>query len=300
MNVTKDRDNSSSQFPVQNTNLFCKDVSHVDPEANIPSNKEMNIIKYQQPNHNNQPENVTSPVYAENSSEEPQRKIPDFIDLPEQERIFRIGFVRKVYGILIIQLVLTFGIVCLSFIKKVRDFLYEHFIILYIVLGVSVVLLGFLLCGRKIAKKVPLNYILFFVWTLLESYLLATLASCYDYEVVISGIGVAVGLSVGITVYAMLIINNYMFCPGLSAGLGGVVIFFLIFGCIFGKWAYTAYCGCGIFVLSLYIIYDTMLILGEFQLRYSIDDYIIAAISMYVDIVNIFLSLIGMMGGNRR
>lgn len=300
MNVTKDRDNSSSHFRVQNTNLFCKDVSQIDPEANIPSNKEIKIIKYQQPIQNSQPEEVTSPVYVEHSSEAPQKKIPDFIDLPEQERMFRIGFVRKVYGILIIQLVLTFGIVCLSFIKKVRDFLYDHFIILYIVLGVSLILLAFLLCGRKIAKKVPLNYILFFLWTLLESYLLATLASCYDYEVVISGIGVAIGLSLGVTVYAMLIKNNYMFCPGLSAGLGGVVIFFVIFGCAFGKWVYTAYCGCGVFVLSLYIIYDTILILGEFHIRYSIDDYIIAAISMYVDIVNVFLSLIGMIGGNRR
>ena len=45
----------------------------------------------------------------------------------EIEKKIRIGFIRKFYVLLFIQLAITFGAVCLTFIKKVRHFLDENF-----------------------------------------------------------------------------------------------------------------------------------------------------------------------------
>lgn len=46
------------------------------------------------------------------------------------------------------------------------------------------------------------------------------------------------------------------------------------------------------FLFSLYLIYDTQLILGKHKKRYRIDDFIIASLNIYIDIVQIFLSLL--------
>ena len=52
------------------------------------------------------------------------------------------------------------------------------------------------------------------------------------------------------------------------------------------------YCTLGIVVFGLYLIYDTQLILRKYGLKYSIDDYIIAALNLYVDIIEIFIYIL--------
>ena len=45
-------------------------------------------------------------------------------------------------------------------------------------------------------------------------------------------------------------------------------------------------------ILSIFVIYDTQLILGNQSLQLSIDDYIFAAMMLYIDIMRIFLELL--------
>lgn len=42
-------------------------------------------------------------------------------------------------------------------------------------------------------------------------------------------------------------------------------------------------------IFGLYIVYDTQLIIGTKNFKYSIDDYIIAALELYVDIIGLFI-----------
>ena len=51
----------------------------------------------------------------------------------------------------------------------------------------------------------------------------------------------------------------------------------------------------GIFA-SFYIIYDTQLICGKFGNKFSIDDYMIAAISVYIDVINLFIYILRIIG----
>ena len=51
-----------------------------------------------------------------------------------------------------------------------------------------------------------------------------------------------------------------------------------------------------IIVYSLYIIYDTQLILGQFGLKYKIDDYVIAALNLYIDIIYLFIKILEIVG----
>ena len=77
----------------------------------------------------------------------------------------RIGFIRKVYVVFLIQLTFTFGACCLSFLEKIRDFVSSQPIIYLIVVIISFIIVIILFCCLKVARKVPINYLLLFIWT---------------------------------------------------------------------------------------------------------------------------------------
>ena len=47
---------------------------------------------------------------------------------------------------------------------------------------------------------------------------------------------------------------------------------------------------------SFYIIYYSQLICGKFGNKFSIDYYIIAAISVYIDVINLFIYILRIIG----
>lgn len=51
-------------------------------------------------------------------------------------------------------------------------------------------------------------------------------------------------------------------------------------------------------VMGLYIIYDTQLIVGTRAESFTIDDYIFAAMCLYVDIVRLFLYVLAALGSS--
>ena len=58
---------------------------------------------------------------------------------------------------------------------------------------------------------------------------------------------------------------------------------------------YTVYAYCGALVFCLYIVYDTDMICN----RLGYDDYIPAAIELYLDLVNLFFFLLRLLGSSR-
>lgn len=50
--------------------------------------------------------------------------------------------------------------------------------------------------------------------------------------------------------------------------------------------------------MGLYIIYDTQLILGKGEASLGIDDYIFAAMSLYIDIVQLFMYILQLLGNS--
>jgi FtsH-binding integral membrane protein len=50
-------------------------------------------------------------------------------------------------------------------------------------------------------------------------------------------------------------------------------------------------------LFTVYFIYDTQLIIGKHKRKYKIDDYIMASMNIFIDLVQIFLSLIEMLLG---
>jgi hypothetical protein len=232
---------------------------------------------------NNRNNNIT--VYKTNQNKK-------FVQPIDEEQIIRIGFIKKVYGILSLQLLMTFGLVCFTFIHKFRDFLHDHIYLIYIAAINELILIIILIFFKKITRKIPYNYILLITWTFFESFIIATLTSFYNYKIVLSAIGITVGMSIGLTIYACYTKKDFTYCGGILFCFSLILLFFGFFGLIFGGWINLLYCTFGVAVFGLYLIYDTQLILRKFAYKYSIDDYIIAALNLYIDIIEIFVYLL--------
>jgi FtsH-binding integral membrane protein len=210
----------------------------------------------------------------------------------------RLGFIRKVYGILAAQLSLTVLLISLAFIKEVAIFLQTHMAIFWTCVGMSLVIAIPLICCKNIARKVPTNYILLSLWTLCEGYMLATCASYYDPKVVITAGGLTALVTIALTVYACTTKTDFTFCGGILFVLGALMLGYCIFAFAFGIYLNAFFCVLGVFLYSIYLIYDTQLIMGSFGNAYSIDDYIVAAMMIYIDIIQIFLYLLRLFGRN--
>lgn len=59
------------------------------------------------------------------------------------------------------------------------------------------------------------------------------------------------------------------------------------------------YCCFGVFVFGVYLIVDTQLIMGGRKVELGIDEYILAAMMLYIDIIQIFLYLLRLLGDRR-
>ena len=82
------------------------------------------------------------------------------------------------------------------------------------------------------------------------------------------------------------------------------VIVLLVFGIIAifipGKIITLIYASLGALIFSMYLVYDTQMMVGG-KHKYSIspEDYIFAALNLYLDIINIFLYILTIIGASR-
>ena len=58
----------------------------------------------------------------------------------------------------------------------------------------------------------------------------------------------------------------------------------------------------GVVVFSLYLVYDIQLVIGGRHKKYQfgVDDYVFAALNLYLDVVNLFLCILALVGGSSR
>ncbi|KAL5287137.1 hypothetical protein ACFFRR_008210 [Megaselia abdita] len=212
----------------------------------------------------------------------------------------RKGFIKKVYTILMCQLLLTFGIVSIfAFIQGVRDFAHTHLWILWVALAVTFITMICMACCESVRRTTPMNFIFLFIFTLAESFLLGILSALYEPEAVLLAIGLTAAVCLGLTIFAWQTKIDFTACGGI---LVAMLIIFVIFGFFAIFWSgpimNTVYASLGVFIFSLYLIYDTQLMMGG-KHKYSIspEEYIFAALNLYLDVVNLFIYILALVGG---
>ena len=56
-------------------------------------------------------------------------------------------------------------------------------------------------------------------------------------------------------------------------------------------------CTLGVFLFGVYLIVDTQMIIGGKRYELTLDDYIVGALVLYLDIIMIFIYLLQIFGG---
>lgn len=220
-------------------------------------------------------------------------------DVPEQsyEYAVRKGFIVKTYGILLSQLAMTCFFILLTFIPAIKQYvtdklIYQPIILTFLVifLIVTIVVCIVFSCCRETARSVPTNYILLFSFTLCMSFYCFLLCSFYETKYVISAALLTFGATVGLTVYAAKTKTDFTFCGALLfACIFILVLTGLLFWWVRGTIIYLML---GVLIYSLYLIYDTQLIIGNKTYQYNVDDYCLAALNLYIDIIYMFIKIL--------
>ncbi|CAH2079141.1 unnamed protein product [Thlaspi arvense] len=207
----------------------------------------------------------------------------------------RWAFIRKVYTILSLQVILTVGVSSVVFfVREIPDFITTT----YYGLGVFFVslLLPLLMLWPLIAfqKKHPINLIILTLFTLSISFAVGLCCSFSKGRIVLEAAILTATMVLGLTVYTFWAVKRGHDFSFLAPFLFGALLIILVFSLIqifhpLGKLSSMIFSGIAAILFCGYIVYDTNRLIKKLEQ----DEYISAAISLYLDIVNLFLNLLG-------
>lgn len=154
--------------------------------------------------------------------------------------------------------------------------------------------MGFLFWKRH---SHPLNLGLLSLFTLLEAFSLGAVVSYVNQTVVLQALVITLFVFAGLTLFTFQ--TNYDF-SGMGSWLFSGLLLLVGAGFVqvfipFSKALDLVVAGAGCVIFSAYIIYDTYMITR----RLSPDEWVLAVISLYLDVVNLFLNILRVLNGSR-
>ncbi|CRK95409.1 CLUMA_CG008720, isoform A [Clunio marinus] len=227
---------------------------------------------------------------------------PDAKGFEFDDASIRRGFIRKVYSILTVQLSITLAVISLFvFHKPTNGFIKQHHEIVWISLGVVVVTMIALACCESVRRKSPMNIIFLGIFTIAESVMMGCMSVRYSADLVMMAVGITAAVCLGLTLFAFQTKFDFTVCGG---ALFVAVIIMVIFGFVAmffrSKTLTLVQASLGAMLFCVYLIYDTQLMLGG-KHKYSIspEEYIFAALNLYLDIIQIFMYILTILGATR-
>ncbi|KAI5451187.1 hypothetical protein NCC49_002063 [Naganishia albida] len=230
---------------------------------------------------------------------------PEEDDLPDDFKVgvnvadcdvqIRMAFVRKIYSILFVQLLATTLVSAALHHPSAQAFTRQNPWLLWLSIGGSFATLFGVHFKRH---EYPANMILLGAFTIFESLMIGTVTSYYSAKIVLQALIITTGVFVGLTLFTFQ--SKYDFSnlgPYLFAGLMGMLITGLVQ--IFLPFNHTTdlVIACfGVLLFSGYTVYDTHAIMK----RLSPDEYILGALSLYLDFINLFLYILRVLNNQDR
>ncbi|XP_060119293.1 protein lifeguard 3 isoform X2 [Heteronotia binoei] len=214
----------------------------------------------------------------------------------------RHAFIRKVYGIISVQLLMTVGIIAIfTFVTPVSSFVRRNIAVYYVSYAVFLVTYLVLACCEGPRRRFPWNIILLSVFTLAMGFMTGTITSMYDTKAVLLAMIITAVVAVAVTVFCFQTKVDFTSCTGLFCVLGIVVMVTGIITAVvlsfkYVYWLHMLYAAIGAIVFTLFLAFDTQLVLGNRRHTISPEDYVFGALEIYMDVVRIFLFLLQIVG----
>ncbi|XP_029784812.1 protein lifeguard 1-like isoform X2 [Suricata suricatta] len=196
--------------------------------------------------------------YVVQISEDPAPEVNNSISNLFSDSSIRRAFIIKVFLILTAQLVVT-GAIISVFIswKGLRTWVLMNAWFTYAILPAFFVVLIVLACCGDLRRKVPVNYIL--------------LGLFWDFTM----------------------LNGMLFVLLFVLIIYGTLLLF-----IRSYWFHVLYAGLGTVLFSLYLVMDVQLMVGGHHPHADLhpEEYVFAALNIYLDIINLFLFILQLIG----
>ncbi len=222
----------------------------------------------------------------------------------------RLGFVRKVYSIVSVQLLATTLMVMLCM-GPLRSYLTypEHtfpFALFILCSVMALILCIAVACYPAVGRRVPTNYFILGLFTLCEAYTVGYITVFAEPMDVLLAASLALSMTLVLTIYAFTTKTDFTTWGAfLWIAAWGLIAFSLMFFFIgptnaaFTPLVITISV-VTIIIYGIYLVYDTQLIMGGKRFELSLDDYIIAAMVIYIDVIVLFLKFLEIIQAVRR
>ncbi|KAL8654673.1 MAG: hypothetical protein Q9210_001363 [Variospora velana] len=200
----------------------------------------------------------------------------------------RMQFVRKVYSILTVQIFATMALSSVSYwSESYKNWIQSNQWMMWVSLFGAI---GFMLLTFWKRKSYPTNLLFLSGFTALEAYSISVIVSFYQTKIVLEALIITAAIFVALTIFACQ--TKYDFTSWMPYLFGGLWIL-IIFGFMAAFFPYSStvelvYGGVAALIFSGYILVDTQLVMRH----YHVEEEIAAAISLYLDIINLFLAIL--------
>ncbi|KAI9836941.1 MAG: hypothetical protein M1838_004944 [Thelocarpon superellum] len=200
----------------------------------------------------------------------------------------RMAFVRKVYTILSAQLLVTCILSAISFFRAdYKHWIQSHQWMMWTSLFGAI---AFMLLTFWKRMSYPTNLLFLTGFTVLEAYSISVIVSFYESRIVLQALLLTLGIFIALTLFACQTKYDFTsWMPYLFGSLWALILFgFMAAFFPHNGVVELAYSGIAALLFSAYILVDTQLVMRH----YHVEEEIAAAISLYLDIINLFLSIL--------
>lgn len=132
-----------------------------------------------------------------------------------------------------------------------------------------------------------------FFFTFCEAYTVSYIcASVHSPQLVLAAIFMTAAMVLALTIYAFSTSTDFTTMGALAFIALAVFMVFGLFSFWFGATVRLIYCAFGVLLFGLYLVIDTQMLIGGHKYELNQEDYILGAIILYLDIINIFLYIL--------
>ncbi len=149
-------------------------------------------------------------------------------------------------------------------------------------------------------RNVPENYFHLTIFTIGFSVLLGMYCCGFSKTSVFTALFLTFIMFITLTIYAVISKEDFTVFGGVLSTSLTLLIFATILNIFLSlSILYWIILVSSLIIFSSYIVYDTQLIIGNKTFSFSEDDYILAAMNLYTDIISLFMDILGL-GGRQR
>jgi len=221
----------------------------------------------------------------------------------ELEPMWRKAFIGKVYTLLTMQIGLTIIIsFCMMQFGGYGFYVWSHTEGSWTRLASMLASIGLIISMFCYKSRYPLNLALLFTFTCVMSYTIGIVTTTYAVagmqNLVLEAFAITSLVFIALTIFTIWSKIDFSFL-GLILP---VLLFTLIIWGFFGMFAFQSfvfqqvYALGGTLIFSLYVLYDTWMITQVL----SYDDYVLGAVNLYLDFINLFIFILQCLTGSRR